>query len=105
MKWTILSIVVLACLRSTLVQAEALRVSFEWIELDCSECPGLAARFQPRPGYVGSANARDPAFVELRERARERVIARHEQWVELGKSAQHSARLDKRTSLRSDSDR
>lgn len=80
-------------------RAEPVRVSFEWLELDCSQCPDLAAGFQPMQGRIASTDASDPAFVNLMKRAKRRVFVEHHESVEPGTAAKHHAQLDRETSL------
>jgi len=97
MKWAIISIVAFACLSPRLGQAEAVRVSFEWIELDCTKCPELAAGFQPKEGTIAIVERRDPICVELEKRAVRRVLVDHAEWIEPGTSAKHTTRVNETT--------
>jgi hypothetical protein len=97
MKWAIIHSVLLASMFAAHGRAEPVRVLFEWVELDCSECPDLAARFQPKEGRIASTDASDPAFVDLQKRAHRRVLAQHHELVELGAVAEHRAQLENDT--------
>ena len=68
-------------------------VSVEWLELDCTKCPDLLARFQPAKNRVGMAERHDAKFADLEKKAAKRVLVRHVEWMEPGTKAKHSTQI------------
>lgn len=97
MKWAVITIVAFACVGPKLGQAEPIGVSLEWSELDCTECPELAARFQPKEGRIQFLQERDPQFVALEKKAAKRLLVQHVEWIEPGAKAKHTTRINETT--------
>ena len=62
-----------------------------------AKCPELAARFQPREGYVGIAERRDAKFADLEKKATKRVLVHHVEWIEPGTKVNHATRINETT--------
>lgn len=97
MKWAVIAVVAFACLGQGFGRAAPICVSLEYIELDYTKCPELAARFQPREGYVGIAERRDAKFADLEKKAAKRVLVHHVEWIEPGTKVNHVTRINETT--------
>ncbi len=78
-------------------QAEPVRVSLEWVELDCTKCPDLAKRLQAEEGQVAIIQRDDPKFTGLEEKAARKVLVHHVESIEPGTKAKHATRIDDTT--------
>jgi len=94
MKWLMITVVTFAGLGHTVCQAEPVGVSLEWIELDCTKCPELAARFQPKQDYAAFVERRDPKFADLEKKAAKRVLVHHVEWLEPGTKVKHTTQIN-----------
>ena len=91
MKW-ILIVAVLAGLGQKVGQAAPLDVSLEWIELDCTKCPELVARFR------GAAVQKcDASLADLEKKAGKRVLIHNYETIEPGTTVKHATRIDETT--------
>ena len=79
MKWAMIAIVLGACLGERVGQAAPVDVSLEWIELDCTKSPELAACFQKE-----ALQKCDSSFADLEKRASKRVLVQDSVLMEPG---------------------
>ena len=89
MKCAMILVAALACVSQTSALAEPVGVSLEWSELDCTNSPELAERFQ----QVGIAERQDPRFADLEKAVSKRMLVRHVQWIEPGTRTRHSTQI------------
>ncbi|MHB0961499.1 MAG: hypothetical protein ACYC0X_24220 [Pirellulaceae bacterium] len=97
MKLWIIAFLVCMFLGHGIGQAEPVRVSLEWVELDCRKCPDLAARLQAKEGQVAITQRDDPKFTDLEKKAAKKVLVHHVENIEPGTKAKHATRINDTT--------
>ena len=97
MRLGIITLIGCVFLWSGLACAEPVRVSLDWVELDCTKCPELAARLRPKEGQVAITQTDDPKFTDLEEKAAKKVLVHHIEDIEPGTKAKHATRIDETT--------
>jgi hypothetical protein len=97
MRWVLIALVAFASVNDKVAQAEPVRVSLEWIELDCTKCPELATRLQSTRNLAIRVERGDSKFVDLEKKAAKRMLVEHVQWIEPGTKVKQTTRLNDST--------
>ena len=93
MRLGIFALLVCANVGSVTAQEQPVQVSLEWVELDCSKCPELVERLQPKQGEMSIVDPRDAHFVALEKKAAKRTLVHHIQYVTPGSKTKQTTRI------------
>ncbi|MEO2047668.1 MAG: hypothetical protein ABGX16_13970 [Pirellulales bacterium] len=97
MKLMLFSLVAFLCISSIPGQAETVRVSLEWLEFDCQQCPDLVKQYQPDRDREVVTESSHPSVVTLKQNRFKRVLVNHVERIESGDNTKQTTRINDTT--------
>ena len=93
MRLGIIALLVCGTVGSIAAQEQPVEVSLEWVELDCSKCPELVERLQPKQGQMSIVDRTDAIFIALEKKAAKRTLVHHIQYMTPGSRTKQTTRI------------